>query len=94
MTATSSDPYLTGKFERLAGELETRFIAWKGDEWPEDRFDDLARRIFALQFEASAPYRKYCVSRGVKPDVILSWREIPPVPTAAFRQVEFRAVRN
>ncbi len=94
MTATPSDPNLIGQFERLAGELETRLVAWNGEEWPEDRFDDLARRIFALQFQASAPYQKYCVSRGIKPEVIRSWRAIPPVPTAAFRKVEFRAVRT
>lgn len=94
MTEPSSDPKLIARFERLAGELESRFLAWGGDDWSEDRFDDLARRVFALQFEASVPYRKYCVSRGVAPEKIRSWTEIPPVPTAAFRKVEFRAVRN
>ncbi len=94
MSATSFDSDLGGQFAALAGELEALFIAWRGEEWPEDRFDDLARRIFALQFEASVPYRKYCISRGVEPGTIPSWSKIPPVPTAAFRRVEFRAVRH
>ena len=74
----------------ISTELTEQFRAWRGETWSDARFDELARRIFTLQFEASVPYRKYCVSRGMDPDRIGHWREIPPVPTAAFRRVEFR----
>ena len=74
----------------LTAELAEQFGSWRGEKWSDARFDELARRIFTLQFEASVPYRKYCVSRGADPGGIRDWREIPPVPTAAFRQVDFR----
>jgi hypothetical protein len=78
------------RLNAMATELAEQFRAWRGETWSDARFDDLARRIFALQFAASVPYRKYCVSRGMDPDRVGHWREIPPVPTAAFRRVEFR----
>jgi len=74
----------------ITTELAEQFRVWRGETWPDVRFDELARRIFTLQFEASVPYRKYCVSRGTDPGRIRDWRGIPPVPTAAFRRVEFR----
>ena len=50
-------------------------------------FDALARRVFTCQFERSAIYRGYCEARGVTPDRVAGWRQIPAVPTAAFKEV-------
>jgi hypothetical protein len=94
MSVTPRDADLRMRLIALTMDLAEQFRAWRGEAWSEARFDELACRVFALQFEASAPYRKYCVSRGADPSRITSWRDIPPVPTAAFRRVDFRTAHN
>jgi hypothetical protein len=49
-------------------------------------FNELALRIFGFQFEDNTPYRKYCERRGVVPDAIDHWLQVPAVPTAAFKE--------
>ena len=53
----------------------------------ETEFGPLALRVFAHQFELNQPYRKYCEVKGKTPDTVESWREIPAVPTAAFKEM-------
>jgi hypothetical protein len=50
-------------------------------------FDDLALRIFAFQYEANRPYRRFCERRGVSPRTVTAWSDIPSVPSTAFREV-------
>lgn len=50
-------------------------------------FEALALDIFTFQYEHVAPYAAWCDRRGVGPGVVTGWREIPAVPTAAFREV-------
>jgi len=51
-----------------------------------DRFRDAALEVFAYQLERNAPYARFCRSRGVGgAGDVRDWTEIPPVPTAAFR---------
>lgn len=51
-----------------------------------DRFGDVALEVFAHQFERNAPYRRFCRSRGVHgADAVRDWTDMPPVPTAAFK---------
>ncbi len=78
------------EFEALASELEESFRDWEIDPspWSEDRLDDLARRAFRLQVRANRPYALYCERRGIGPDEVAGWRDVPPVPTAAFREVD------
>ncbi|MCS6859510.1 MAG: hypothetical protein NZT92_04225, partial [Abditibacteriales bacterium] len=51
-------------------------------------FDDLALRVFAYQFERNAPYRRLCVSRRATPETVTHWKQIPAVPTLAFKYVD------
>jgi len=51
----------------------------------EAAFDRLALRVFAHQYEALAPYRAYCQSRGALPQRLRHWSEIPAVPVLAFK---------
>lgn len=53
-----------------------------------DDFERLALAAFALQLEHVAPYRAWCRRRGVTAESVESWRQIPWVPTAAFRSLE------
>lgn len=48
-------------------------------------FGDVALRIFARQYERSAPYRKFCAARGRTPATVTDWREIPHLPVTAFK---------
>jgi hypothetical protein len=53
----------------------------------ERAFDRIALDIFAFQYRANEPYRKFCDLRGVTPDNVRTWTEIPAVPAAAFKEV-------
>ena len=50
-------------------------------------FNALALRLFAYQFQANLPYRKFCERRAKTPDTVRFWLEIPPVPIAAFKEL-------
>lgn len=56
-----------------------------------DSFDDLARAAFAFQLERIEPLRRMCEGRGLTPAAIPDWRQIPPVPTAAFKTLQLAA---
>jgi hypothetical protein len=51
-------------------------------------FDSLAREVFAFQFEKNAPYRAFCEARGVTPEHVTSWGQIPAIVTSAFKELE------
>jgi Acyl-protein synthetase, LuxE len=77
--------------ERAA--IERELLAWmQGEPEREDdaRFERLALALFAFQFEANRPYGRFCAARGVTPARVASWREIPAVPTGAFKEVPLR----
>lgn len=73
----------------LAEELKRAFRDWEEDpgSWAAERLDELARRAFAIQLAGNAPYGRYCRRLGVGRDEVGGWRDVPAVPTAAFREV-------
>jgi hypothetical protein len=81
--------------ERAA--LDAEFMAWMREpvslEWPRDeaRFDRLALELFAFQFERCAPYGRFCARRGCTPATVQHWRDVPPVPTGAFKELTLRS---
>jgi len=70
-------------------ELEQRILHWIGDP-AADSFERVLPDLHAFQFRHNAPYRAYCLSLGVGEGVV-SWRKIPAVPQAAFKQAELRS---
>lgn len=56
-----------------------------------DSFDDLALAAFAFQHEHIPPFRRMCEGRGLTPGNVSDWRQIPPVPTAAFKTLPLAA---
>lgn len=54
----------------------------------EETFEGLALEVFAFQYQRSPPYRRFCDGRGITPDTITAWEQIPAVPTAAFKLVD------
>jgi hypothetical protein len=73
---------------------EQSLLEWMAEPlWGDDeeRFEEIARLLFAHQFEACAPYRRFCEGRGVTPATLESWRTIPAVPTGSFKEVALRS---
>jgi len=52
----------------------------------DERFSELALRLFAHQFEHNEPYRILCRSQGIDTPNRSDWRSIPLVPSSAFKQ--------
>lgn len=70
--------------------LDARLLDWMGEaQWQRDdeRFRVLALDLFAHQFEHCEPYRRFCLARASTPARVDDWREIPAVPTGAFKEL-------
>ncbi|MFP6863184.1 hypothetical protein [Pseudomonas sp.] len=48
-------------------------------------FGRLALEVFEYQYSRAAAYRRLCDKRGVRPDTVNNWQDIPPLPTEAFK---------
>jgi hypothetical protein len=73
--------------------IERELLAWmRSEPQREDaaRFERLALALFAFQFESNPAYGRFCAARGRTPAAIASWREIPAVPTGAFKELALR----
>lgn len=76
----------------MARALETRFRDADATPWSDEEVEEWARRIFAHQFASCAPYRAFCLRRGVTPETVDSWEGIPAVPATAFKYFDFVSV--
>jgi hypothetical protein len=75
-------------------ELDARILAWMGEaEADEDeaRFEELALELFSHQFARCEPFARFCRARGSTPKSVASWREIPAVPSGAFKEMALRS---
>ena len=77
--------------ERMDSEssaLGTAVVALieRGLDVSEAEFDALALRLFAYQYDRNPVYRAFCLNRGIHPNQVASWRDIPALPVAAFKQ--------
>lgn len=77
-------------------DFSRRLIAFveRGSAAHEAEFPPLARELFALQFAHVAPYRRLCEARCVTPDTLTDWRQIPAVPTTAFKELELTSLAH
>lgn len=76
---------MAGLIDRLLG-----FIA--GSDPGDAAFDALALALFDLQYRHDEAYRRFCQRRGCTPARLVSWRDIPPVPIAAFKDATLSCV--
>jgi hypothetical protein len=80
---------MTGTLNERGQALRAELLAAIGEgidaPWPEGRFEAIARRVFEYQVAANAPYRRFCQARGMAPEQVTGWQEIPALPTAAFK---------
>lgn len=67
--------------DALVADIQNANFDWDA------QFDAWAKRLFAFQFEHNAPYRNFCDGRGVSPDTVSGYRDIPSVPTDVFKHV-------
>ncbi len=78
-----------GPAKPLRDEILAVIEAWheRGTELSDDEFSDLALRIVAYQLQSNEPYARYCAAKGVtRGRMPRSWREITPVPAAAYKE--------
>lgn len=74
--------------------LDARVLAWMREPAPsadESRFAALALELFAFQFAHCPPYARFCERLGRTPAQVRDWREIPAVPTGAFKETALRS---
>jgi hypothetical protein len=67
--------------------LSERIAAFVGGRDSED-FDALAHEAFALHFENSPPLRHLAQRAGLTPETLESWRQVPLIPTLAFKTMK------
>jgi hypothetical protein len=74
--------------------IERELLHWmrsEPDRHDPERFERLALALYAHQFEHCEPYGRFAAARGARPSQIETWREIPPVPTGAFKELPLRS---
>jgi hypothetical protein len=73
---------------KTACELEQRVLDLIGgkDGGPRE-FASLALDIFAFQYRQNPLYRAWCERRAASPATVQDWRDIPAVPTGAFKHL-------
>lgn len=76
--------------QREVDRLDAEILEAIGRGWDDPlddaEFDLLARGVFAHQFRFNPVYRQFCLLQGVSaPADVADWRQIPPVPTGAFK---------
>ena len=80
--------------EPLSSQLRSLMSRSLAPENPdaEEEFNRLALAMFAFQWEAVPIYRELCERRKATPESIRDWRDIPPVPTSAFKDYEVSSI--
>lgn len=77
------------RYRAEADELDRRILALIANPalGGDAAFDRLALDVFAHQIRYNAPYAAYAETLGYTPERLpATWREIPAVPTAAFKE--------
>lgn len=87
-----SDP-LSGFAAQLRKWFQSPFQIGEMESLGDIEFNRLAGDLFRYQFELNPAYRAWCEARNVTPVQAPGWREIPLVPTAAFKEVELTCLK-
>ena len=81
-------PAFASRLKPLLADLGAR----PGSALPDAEFNALALELFALQFRSVGPYRRFCEARGIAPGSIADWRNVPAIPTSAFKELELTSL--
>jgi Acyl-protein synthetase, LuxE len=55
-------------------------------------FDGMALGLFEIQYRSNVNYRQFCEARKATLESVQNWREIPAMPTAAFKELELTSI--
>ncbi|HEY1787589.1 MAG TPA: hypothetical protein VGJ73_05510 [Verrucomicrobiae bacterium] len=58
----------------------------------ESAFNELALDLFGLQFQYNPAYGRIAEAKGLTPDSVRHWANIPFVPAAAFKELELSCI--
>jgi len=72
-------------FQELAKELLEVFRRGVDEPLPDPLFNDLALRVFRFQCRSNQAYGGFVIRRGLDPERVMRWEEIPFLPTRAFK---------
>jgi len=64
------------------------------DSLGENKFQTLSLELFRLQYDAISPYRSLCDRRRKTPATVTAWRDIPALPTTAFKDLELSSLAS
>ncbi len=64
----------------------------KLERWSDDTLDALAMPLFARQYRGNQALRALCDRRGLGPGSVTSWKELPAIPTDAFKYMRMSCV--
>ncbi|MFE1599009.1 LuxE/PaaK family acyltransferase [Methylobacterium sp. ID0610] len=74
--------------EMAQAEIIDALMAFLGQPGAsEAEFEAMALRLFGYQFRHNEPYRRFALRRGRTPLTVRRWRDIPPVPIKAFKDL-------
>jgi hypothetical protein len=76
---------MTTSFHELTTDIRA-FI--RATDSSEERFNRLAFRLCSHQFQHNLAWRRLCELRNWTPRKFADWRQIPPAPAAAFKELE------
>jgi hypothetical protein len=85
MVAESSP--LARRRATLRRELGEEIARGADRVWSEERFNELALAVFRYQADANRVYGAFVRNRGIEPGEVTRWRDVPAVPTRAFKEV-------
>jgi hypothetical protein len=74
-SAPDARPALLGRIERFL------------DDSRSENFDTLALEAFRLQCREIPAWRRFCAARGVDPERVTRWQDVPALPVFAFRSL-------
>jgi len=63
-----------------------------GEALSDERFNQLALELFALQFQGNPAYQSLCRARSRNPSTVEHWTQIPAVPAVAFKELELSSL--
>ena len=72
-------------FQGLAEEVKEILRRGVHEPLPAQTFNDLAVRIFRFQCRSNRAYGGFVARRGVSPEKVTRWEEVPLLPTRAFK---------
>jgi len=75
--------------DQTALKLQQRVLTLMGrgvaQPTSDEEFNELASAVFEFQYERCGVYRAYCEQQKCIPETVSHWKQIPAVPTSAFK---------